>query len=78
MNSLELKAERIRLGYSGDDMKDLLGLKSKDTYYKKEQGVSRFTPDQIVIVSNALRLTPEKISLIFFDGKLPIAQVMSS
>ena len=74
MNSLELKAERIRRGYTCDDMGKLLGLKSGDTYRKKEKGVTMFSPEQIAKIAVEFELPPDRTSLIFFDGKLPIGQ----
>lgn len=70
MNTAELKAERVRSGKSIKDMADALGL-TYDAYIRKEKGDVRFNTDQILIVTNELRLTSELVNRIFFDDKLP-------
>lgn len=74
MNFRELKVERIRKGITPKQMAEYLGLQFTDTYYKKERGEIKFTPEQIALASQILELSPEKINLIFFDGQLPIGQ----
>lgn len=71
MNSLELKAERIRNGKSIKDMADALGI-TYDAYIRKEKGEVGFSAEQIIVTSNELCLTADKINLIFFDCRLPI------
>lgn len=72
MNSRELKAERVKKGYSTSDMTRILGLKHTDTYRKKENGVSTFTNDEIITISNTLEFNGKMINLIFYDNRLPI------
>ena len=78
MNSLELRAERVRKGLSTDDMARELGLNHGDSYSKKERGISRFKPDEIVRTAEVLGLSPKKINVIFFDGKLPLGSFKES
>ena len=73
MNGLELQAERVRKGRSRRDIAEKLGL-NYDAYLRKEKGYSRFSPQQIIIVSKELELTADKINMIFFDNQLPIGR----
>lgn len=73
MNGLELMAERVRKGRSRRDIAEKLGL-NYDAYLRKEKGFSRFSLPQVVIVSQELELSADKINLIFFDGQLPIGK----
>lgn len=71
MNSNELRAERIRRGKTVKEIASLLGI-TYDAYLKKENGKTMFNPNQIILVSNYLHLSPEMINVIFFDRMLPI------
>lgn len=75
VNTDELKIERIRNHYTMEMMAQLLGLNSRYTYSRKESGVSRFTPAQIIAVSETFHLSLQQINIIFFEGKLPVDQV---
>ena len=74
MNTLELKAEKIRLGLDDDDMADIIGCNHGDTYSKKERGIVQFKPSDIIKIAEALKLDYDKVNSIFFDGKLPTAK----
>ncbi len=74
MKKLELKAERIKQGKDGYYMAGLID-KSYSMYSKKERGVSEFTPEEIVTISNDLKLTLPQINALFFDSKLTEWQV---
>lgn len=69
MNTSELKAERIRQNKSIEYMANVI-TKSHDTYAKKERGIVKFSPNEMVAVSNDLHLTPAKFNAIFFDSNL--------
>lgn len=71
MNKKELKAERVRNGYSGRDMAELLGLRHGQSYYEKENGHNSFSIEQIITIAERFNLSMGRINQIFFDGKLP-------
>ena len=75
MNTSELRAERIRQGKSVDYMAEVIG-KTNDTYSKKERGYVKFSPEEMVAISNDLLLTPAMFNLIFFDSKLPFGKAI--
>lgn len=70
METYELKAARVRLGYSGQAIADRLGV-SKQTYFGKEHGVRSFTDAEKLELVNYLHLSFEQFNMIFYDGKLP-------
>nr|WP_207716408.1 XRE family transcriptional regulator [Clostridium beijerinckii] len=49
-------------------MKDLLGLKTKAAYYKKESGSVKFTLHEAKKISDFFKLSIEQI---FFDSHVP-------
>ena len=69
MNTAELKAERIRKGKTPQDMADVIE-KSYDCYIKKEKGIVKCSPEEIVALAIDLELDFDKFNAIFFDGKL--------
>ena len=69
MNTRELRAERIRQNKSVGYMAEVIG-KTNDTYAKKERGIVKFSPDEMVVISNDLCLSPAKFNAIFFDSRL--------
>lgn len=73
MNSNELIAERVRRGKTRRYMAGVIGV-DYDAYLKKEKGLTKFTPDQIIAVSRDLELNADLINVIFFDNKLPIGR----
>ena len=70
MDKLKLQYKRKKKGRTCKDMGKLIG-RSDITYRKKEAGEIKFTPEEIVIVSQDIELTRDEISQIFFDGNLP-------
>lgn len=70
MDKLGLEYARKRKNLTRRDMGKAIG-KSADTYAKKENGVVKFSPDEIPIVARVLELTSEQVNAIFFDGNLP-------
>ena len=71
MQTLELRGERVKRGLSNKDMANMLGLRFGDTYSKKERGITKFNPEQIVTIAKAFKLNGRQVNLIFFDGELP-------
>ena len=69
MNTSELRAERIRQNKSVEYMAGVIG-KTNDTYAKKERGLVKFSPEEMVVISNDLCLTPAMFNAIFFDSQL--------
>lgn len=70
MNTTEIRVERVRRGITPGDMADLLGI-TKQGYFKKENGINAFRTDDIIKIVNAWDLSPKRMNVIFFDGKLP-------
>lgn len=77
MNTSELRAERVRQRKNVEYMAKVIG-KSNDAYAKKERGLVKFTPEEIIAVSNDLLLSPEKLNLIFFDSNLLFSNIRES
>lgn len=71
MNGFELEIARRLAGKSKSDMAKAIG-KCKESYGKKENGSTAFTVEEMLAVSDALGLSIERFSAIFFDGRLPI------
>lgn len=69
MNTSELRAERIRQEKNVKYMAKVIG-KSEDAYAKKERGVVKFDPHEMVAIQNDLHLSPAMFNTIFFDSKL--------
>ena len=74
MKCLELKFERLKKGFTSEDMMQALGLRKRDQYLRRENGDSKFSPDEIAAATNKLEFSLEKMNDIFFDGKLPVEQ----
>ena len=60
----KLKEIRNKKSISIDTLKNLLGLKTKAAYYKKENGNVKFTLTEAKLIADLLKLPIEKI---FFD-----------
>ena len=79
MKTNKLISVRVRQGKSRKYMAGLIE-KEVDSYAKKEKGVVKFTPDEIVVVSQDLsedlEFTFDEFNDIFFDGKLPFGNVL--
>lgn len=62
-----LKAIRRERNVSVNEMLEILGLKTKAAYYKKEQGSVKFTLEEGKLISDYLKIPIEGI---FFDNEL--------
>lgn len=71
MNVREVKAARVRAGYSQADLAEKLGIASA-TYTDKESGRHRFTDEQKVMLTEIFGWTPQQMNDFFYDGILPI------
>ncbi len=71
LKSREIKAARVRNGYSQKDMGVMLGIPTS-TYASKENGESPFTDDQKVKIIKILKLTPSQLNDFLYDGILPL------
>ena len=69
MNTNELRAERIRQGKNVKYMARVIG-KGESNYAKKERGIVKFDPNEIVAIQNDRHLSPVLFNAIFFDSKL--------
>ena len=65
MNILDLKAEIVRHGLTIPRLAELIGI-DKKTMYSRINGETSFKQDEIVKISQALKLTDEQILSIFF------------
>jgi len=71
MKPLELKAERVRRGYTQKDVAEGIGMKLA-SYNKKENGVNEFSDLEKKQLSDFLGFTPYQLNYILYDGLLPI------
>lgn len=70
MKPLEIKGARTRLGYTQQDLANELKL-SVVSYWKKENGLVKFTCEEIAVVAKLLKLNVMQVNDFFFDGELP-------
>ncbi|WP_338231608.1 helix-turn-helix domain-containing protein [Companilactobacillus muriivasis] len=56
-----IKNTRLKKGYTIEQMSGILNLKSKSSYFKRENGAYAFKADEIPILSKTLNLSYEKI-----------------
>lgn len=75
MNSRELKAQRVRLGLTQKDVSNQTSM-TEPKYCNKENGKEPFTLPELIELIPVLELEHDlkKISIIFFDGGLPIGK----
>ena len=66
----EIKAARVRCGYTQKDVAEELGI-SCSSYSDKERGKTGFTDEEKTHISIMLRLSLHQFNDIFFEGKLP-------
>lgn len=71
MKPNEVKAARVRLGYTQRDVADRLGL-TLCTYRVKESGKVNFKDTEKATLARVLELTPSQMNDFLFDGILPI------
>lgn len=71
INGNLLKSKRALYDLTQKNIAETIGTTEK-TYNHKEQGKVDFKPNEIISISNKLKLTLEDINQIFFDGNLPI------
>ena len=70
MKTLEVKAARVRMGYSQKQLADKVGI-TLASYRNKENGLSPFRDDEKIIMARELQLTLQQVNDYFFDGMLP-------
>lgn len=75
MNSRELKAQRARCGLTQKDVSELTTM-TETKYCNKENGKEPFTLPEVAEMIPVLQLEHDlkAISVIFFDGGLPIGK----
>ncbi|MBB6625216.1 helix-turn-helix transcriptional regulator [Clostridium gasigenes] len=71
MNENLLKSKRVLRGFTQKDLAKNIGVSEK-TFNHKEQGKIVFKPNEIIGVSDILKLTISEINEIFFNNNLPI------
>lgn len=62
-----LRKKRIEKDVSAMEMANLMGLKTKAAYYKKESGVVKITLDEAILIADRLGSTLDEL---FFDYQL--------
>ena len=72
-----LQAERKRAGLTCSKMAEAIGLNNAQSYSAREVGDTKFSLDEVLMTSDVLSLSLDKISAIFFNGKLPIGEYMA-
>ena len=70
MKTYELKAARVRLGYTAQAVADYLGV-VRQTYVAKERGIRSFSDKEKLMLTDLLKLTYDQFNLIFYNGELP-------
>jgi putative transcriptional regulator len=58
---LRLRKLRNEMGITARDMADLLGLRTENAYYKKENGLIKFSLEEAGLVSKKIGLPVESI-----------------
>lgn len=66
MKQERLKGKMVEHSLRDQDMAKLLGIDSS-TFYRKKNGVTEFTREEIKIMKNLLNLTADEIDSIFFE-----------
>ena len=66
MKQERLKGKMVEHSLRDQDMAKLLGIDSS-TFYRKKNGVTEFTREEIKIMKNILNLTADEIDSIFFE-----------
>jgi len=69
MKPLEIKGARTRLGYSQQQMAEMLEM-SVHSYQKKESGHIKFTETEKFKLGKLLQLSLEQLNDYLFDGQL--------
>ena len=67
IKTFEIKAARIRLGYTQKKIADKLGM-SEQTYQKKESGHARFSDSEKIALGKELGLTFAQLNSYLYDG----------
>ncbi len=65
-----LKSKRALSGFTQESIAKEIGISTK-TYNRKELKLADFTIDEVISISNLLKLSAKDINLIFFDDNLP-------
>lgn len=63
MANKKLRSLRRSMDVSGEEMSEMLGFKSSGTYYKKENGLSRFTLEEAGMIAKRFGKTIEELFL---------------
>ena len=77
MKANPLKAARICMGYTQQEMGKKLGL-STSNFYKKESNPQKFTIDERVKIARLYNLTFTQMNDLLFDGMLPMDMLTES
>ena len=70
VDTRELKRIRVEAGYTSRDMGGVIG-KSARAYRNRENGVTKFDPDEIPKVVEALKMSGNVAWRIFFAPQFP-------
>jgi DNA-binding XRE family transcriptional regulator len=69
MNSQLLKGTRVIKGYTQTTLSKAMGITPK-TYNRKELGITDFSHEEVIKMTQILGLTLDEVNNIFFDNKL--------
>jgi DNA-binding XRE family transcriptional regulator len=70
MNVRLLKAKRVERNVLQTEIADILGITPKSVCEKENSTRCRFTVDEMLAISEHLKLTLEEFDAIFFDNRL--------
>lgn len=61
INLTLIRKQRLKLGFSNEDMENSLGLASPDKYFRREHGIYNFQAVELPALSKKLKIPLEKI-----------------
>ena len=56
-----IREQRLKLGFSNEDMANILGLASRDKYFRRKHGTYKFQAAELPALSKKLNIPLEKI-----------------
>lgn len=72
MNVRLLKAKRVQCDVLQSEIADVLGITPKSACEKENSERCRYTVDEMIKLTECLKLTQSEFDAIFFDGKLTV------
>lgn len=78
MNVRLLKAKRVQLDILQSEIADVLGITPKSACEKENSERCRYTVEEMLKLTECLKLTQKEFDNIFFDGKLTECYINTS